>query len=75
MLEDVVQVFGGRADVPALSLTAYFGDGHRRQWDLRGTTSPPHRVSGPAGALLGWLLGRAGADELEGDVPHLPPWL
>jgi maleylpyruvate isomerase len=96
VLEDVVQEFGGREDVPALSLTAWFGNGpsepsddgpsndghvrnghsgHHRQWDLRATTSPPHRVSGAAEALLGWLLGRAGTDELEGDVPELPPWL
>ena len=95
VLEDVVQEFGGREDVPALSLTAWFRDGrgddgrgedgrgdngdgksgHHRQWDLRATTSPPHRVSGPAEALLGWLLGRAGTDELEGEVPELPPWL
>ncbi|MCI2418032.1 maleylpyruvate isomerase family mycothiol-dependent enzyme [Saccharopolyspora sp. K220] len=74
LLEDAVQQFGGRADVPALSVEVDFGD-HRRTWDLRGTTSPPSRVRGAPGPMLGWLLGRTGPELLEGDVPELPAWL
>ncbi|MDI2029664.1 maleylpyruvate isomerase family mycothiol-dependent enzyme [Saccharopolyspora sp. TS4A08] len=74
LLEDVVQFFGGRHDVPALSLEVDFGT-HRRTWDLRGTTSEPARVEGEAAAVLGWLLGRTGPEELRGDAPELPPWM
>ncbi|MBB5156651.1 maleylpyruvate isomerase family mycothiol-dependent enzyme [Saccharopolyspora phatthalungensis] len=74
LLEDAVQQFGGRPDVPALSVEVDFGD-HRRTWDLRGTTSPPSRVRGAPGPMLGWLLGRTGPEHLEGDPPGLPEWL
>lgn len=74
LLEDVVQQFGGRQDVPALSLEVDFGT-HRRSWDLRGTTSEPAKVSGEPGPVLGWLLGRTGSEDLQGDPPELPPWL
>ncbi|GAA4849117.1 maleylpyruvate isomerase N-terminal domain-containing protein [Saccharopolyspora rosea] len=73
LLEDTAQWFGGRQDVPALSVEVDFGD-HRRQWELRGTTSRPAAVRGEPGPMLGWLLGRTGADELEGEAPELPPW-
>ena len=74
LLEDVTQFFGGRPDVPALSVEVDFGT-HRRSWELRGTTERPERVSGEPGAVLGWLLGRTDADELSGDPPRLPSWL
>ncbi|PKW15631.1 maleylpyruvate isomerase family mycothiol-dependent enzyme [Saccharopolyspora spinosa] len=74
LLEDVVQQFGGRPDVPALSVEVDFGD-HQRSWDLRGTTSPPSLVRGEPGPMLGWLLGRTGPDRLDGDFPNLPRWL
>jgi maleylpyruvate isomerase len=74
LLEDVVQQFGGRPDVPALSVEVDFGD-HRRSWDLRGTTSPPSRVRGEPGPMLGWLLGRTGPQHLDGYAPELPAWL
>ncbi|MFC7343408.1 maleylpyruvate isomerase N-terminal domain-containing protein [Saccharopolyspora griseoalba] len=74
LLEDVVQFFGGRPDVPALSLEVDFGT-HRRNWELRGTTERPSRVSGEPGPMLGWLLGRTDAEELAGDAPDLPEWL
>ncbi|MGP4019564.1 maleylpyruvate isomerase family mycothiol-dependent enzyme [Saccharopolyspora sp. 5N708] len=74
LLEDAVQQFGGRPDVPALSVEVDFGD-HRRSWDLRGTTAPPSRVRGAPGPMLGWLLGRNGPERLDGDVPELPAWL
>ncbi|MEV4733408.1 maleylpyruvate isomerase family mycothiol-dependent enzyme [Saccharopolyspora sp. NPDC049426] len=74
VLEDVVQLFGGRPDVPALTLDVDFGHHHRR-WDLRGTTSRPAAVSGEPGPMLGWLLGRTGPGELRGDAPELPDWM
>ena len=75
LLEDVVQQFGGRPDVPALTVVVDF-DGRERSWELRGTTSRPRRVRGYPGAMLGWLLGRRSADRLHGDpVPELPTWL
>ncbi|MEV6232462.1 maleylpyruvate isomerase N-terminal domain-containing protein [Saccharopolyspora shandongensis] len=74
LLEDVVQQYGGRPDVPALSVEVDFGD-HRRTWDLRGTTAPPSRVRGEPGPMLGWLLGRTGSELLDGDSPNLPDWL
>lgn len=74
LLEDVAQQFGGRHDVPALSLEVDFGT-HRRTWDLRGTTSEPARVSGEPGPVLGWLLGRTGPEELRGEAPELPRWM
>lgn len=75
LLEDVVQQFGGRPDVPALSVVVDFEDGHTRGWELRSTTSKPQRVRGGPGAMLGWLLGRTGAEGIEGSVPPLPDWL
>lgn len=74
LLEDVTQFFGGRPDVPALSLEVDFGT-HRRSWELRGTTERPHRVVGEPGPMLGWLLGRGDTDELSGEPPELPKWL
>jgi maleylpyruvate isomerase len=74
LLEDVAQFFGGRPDVPALSLEVDFGT-HRRNWELRGTTEPSSRVSGAPGPMLGWLLGRTDAEELSGSPPDLPEWL
>ena len=75
LLEDVVQRFGGRSDVPAVTVVADFADGRTRSWELRGTTSVPAQVRGAPGALLGWLLGRERGEQLEGEVPDLPTWL
>jgi len=75
ILEDVVQEFGGRADVPPLCLTVPLPDGRRREWDLRGALSKRIAVSGPAGPVLGWLLGRTDGAELSGQLPALPTWL
>lgn len=74
LLEDVVQRFGGRPDVPALSVVVDF-DGRSRSWQLRGTTSKPVQARGRPGPMLGWLLGRTGPDRLEGELPALPDWL
>ncbi|MBE9375440.1 maleylpyruvate isomerase family mycothiol-dependent enzyme [Saccharopolyspora sp. HNM0983] len=74
LLEDTVQEFGGRADVPALIVTADFGD-HERSWSLRGTTTAPAHAHGPPGAVLGWLLGRGASEDIAGDAPALPFWL
>ncbi|GAB3299634.1 maleylpyruvate isomerase family mycothiol-dependent enzyme [Parasphingorhabdus pacifica] len=76
LTEDVVQQFGGRPDVPAITVTVDFDD-HRRDWELRGTTSKPVAVRGRPGPMLGWLLGRTGAERLEcgGKPPTLPDWL
>ncbi|MDA3629180.1 maleylpyruvate isomerase family mycothiol-dependent enzyme [Saccharopolyspora sp. WRP15-2] len=73
LLEDAVQQFGGRPDVPALAVEVDFGD-HQRTWDLRGTTAPPSRVRGEPGPMLGWLLGRTDAQDLQGTAPDLPDW-
>ncbi|GAA3360758.1 MULTISPECIES: maleylpyruvate isomerase family mycothiol-dependent enzyme [Saccharopolyspora] len=75
LLEDVVQQFGGRPDVPAVTVVVDFDDGRTRTWELRGTTSPPAQVRGRPGPMLGWLLGRTGPEPLEGDAPALPVWL
>ncbi|GAA2803310.1 maleylpyruvate isomerase family mycothiol-dependent enzyme [Saccharopolyspora taberi] len=75
ILEDVVQQFGGRPDVPALTVVVDF-DGRERSWELRGTTSRPSRVHGYPGEMLGWLLGRTSGAGLGGDpLPALPVWL
>lgn len=75
VLEDVAQQFGGRADVPAISLTAQFPGGRHRRWSLHRTSSKPREITGAAGPMLGWLLGRTGSQRLVGDVPELPTWL
>lgn len=75
LLEDTVQMFGGRPDVPAVTVVVDFPGGHLRTWELRGTTAPPTQVRGTPGAMLGWLLGRTGNEELEGEAPELPVWL
>lgn len=75
ILQDVVLEFGGREDVPPLCLTVRLPDGRRREWDLRGSTPKHIPISGEAGPMLGWLLGRTGGAELEGELPELPVWL
>ena len=75
ILEDVVQEFGGRANVPPLCLTVRFPQGRRREWDLRGALSKRIPISGEAAPVLGWLLGRSGGQELTGELPALPSWL
>ncbi|MEV6136505.1 maleylpyruvate isomerase family mycothiol-dependent enzyme [Nocardia sp. NPDC051990] len=39
-----------------------------------GSGSPDHTISGPASALLAWLLGRSEGAELSGALPTLPAW-
>lgn len=74
LLEDAVQQYGGRPDVPAVTVSVDFGD-HQRSWNLRGTTCRPSQVHGTPGAVLGWLLGRSRGERLTGEeVPALPPW-
>lgn len=74
LLEDAVQPFGGRADVPALTVVVDLAGGRTRSWQLRGTTSVPEQVRGAPGDVLGWLLGREHGARLEGEVPELPEW-
>ncbi|MDR7300337.1 maleylpyruvate isomerase family mycothiol-dependent enzyme [Haloactinomyces albus] len=78
LLADTVRQLAGRPDVPALTVVAEFADGTVRSWDLGVPLQRPQqgkRIHGRPGALLGWLLGRAGSGDLRGDVPDLPPWL
>ncbi|MFR9730156.1 maleylpyruvate isomerase family mycothiol-dependent enzyme [Saccharopolyspora sp. MS10] len=75
LLEDAVQQFGGRSDVPAVTVVVDFQGARTRSWELRGTTSMPVQVRGTPGAMLGWLLGRTGDEALEGAAPALPVWL
>lgn len=39
-----------------------------------GSGSADHTVSGPASALLAWLLGRSEGADLSGVLPTLPSW-
>lgn len=76
LLDDTVRQFGGRPDVPATAVVAEFDDGRTRSWALGiPQQTETRQVRGSPGALLGWLLGRAGSDRLRGTIPALPPWL
>jgi maleylpyruvate isomerase len=39
-----------------------------------GTAARSHTITGPAHALLAWLLGRSIGADLTGDLPALPAW-
>ncbi len=69
MLDRVVGDFSARADTPRLTLVGQ--DGHR--WEVRGGGQV---VSGPAPALLGWMIGRSDGSGLttDGELPRLGAW-
>jgi len=69
MLERVAGDFSTRADAPSLTLV---GNDERR-WHIR---DGGQEVSGPASALLGWLVGRTDGSGLttEGKLPTLGAW-
>ncbi|NYH78372.1 maleylpyruvate isomerase [Actinopolyspora biskrensis] len=75
LLNDAVRQFGGRPDVPPLSVTIDFDDGNSTEWEIGAPHSPRHRVRGRAGTVLGWLLGRTAPEALGESTPELPPWL
>jgi maleylpyruvate isomerase len=68
-LDRVAADFDGRADAPPLTLVA----NDERQWKVRGGGQV---VSGPAPALLGWLIGRTDGVGLttEGELPKRGVW-
>ena len=68
--DDVVRLFTGRSDVPAVTIDAALGDGRRRRWQLDGAETGPS-VHGTAPQLLAWLTGRRSGADL--DAPPLPP--
>ncbi len=69
MLERVAADFSARPDTPRLTLV---GNDERR-WQIR---DGGQEVSGPASALLGWLVGRTDGSGLttEGNLPALGAW-
>lgn len=75
LLERAIDQFRGREDVPAMRLTADFGTTQSITWKLEFDDPQPAEISGPAWALLGWLLGRTSGEELHGGLPALPVWL
>ncbi|MBB5956018.1 maleylpyruvate isomerase [Saccharothrix tamanrassetensis] len=73
-LEEVVDQFAERADVPAARLDVTLPDGRQRSWTLTGA-GEPEVVGGTAAAVLGWLTGRQSGALLNGTAPTLPKWL
>jgi maleylpyruvate isomerase len=75
MLGTAVSRLVGRPDGPSVHLTVSLPDGDERVWDLvGGAGDEPHRVSGGAAPVMGWLTGRGDGTGLDGDVPALPAW-
>jgi maleylpyruvate isomerase len=72
LLDDVVHEFGGRSDVPSLTVHATLPDGRQRTWRLNGDGGPT--VGGSGIDLLAWLTGRGDGAGLTGPLPALPPW-
>lgn len=72
LLDDVVQDFDGRTDVPSLTVDAALPDGRRRSWHVGADGGPI--VGGRGIDLLAWLTGRSDGAELVGALPTLPPW-
>lgn len=77
-LDDVVEMFAGRADTPSVKLQ---GVDTQREWELGGdpgTDTEPPTVAGPERELLAWLLQRNDGDELAvqpaGALPRPPAW-
>lgn len=68
-LDRVAADFDGRAEAPPLTLVS----NDERHWKVRGGGQV---VSGPAPALLGWLIGRTDGAGLttEGELPKLGAW-
>jgi maleylpyruvate isomerase len=69
MLHRVAGDFSVRADAPELTLVSDDG----QSWAVRGGGQ---MVSGPAAALLGWLIGRSDGTGIasEGQLPELGAW-
>ncbi|WP_035305208.1 maleylpyruvate isomerase family mycothiol-dependent enzyme [Actinokineospora inagensis] len=58
-----------------LRLVADLPDGRQRTWELPiATPTSSRELSGPAAAVLGWLMGRTPGDKLAGTPPELDAW-
>lgn len=75
MLDDAVRHFADHPDTPACAVTVEFDDNRQRTWTLGGSTVRSRQLTGRPGAVLGWLMGRTGGEQLEGGAPDLPAWL
>lgn len=82
LLDDVVSLYAGRPDVPALTVDAVLTGGRHRAWHLDGGGPDGHHPDGPgpgpvvhgtAPQLLTWLTGRGPGADLTGPTPALPP--
>lgn len=73
LLDDVVGLFAGRADVPSVTVDVSLTDGRRRTWHIEGSHDGTHTVRGTAPQLLTWLTGRGTGADLTGGTPALPP--
>jgi maleylpyruvate isomerase len=76
LLDDVVGLFAGRADVPTVTVDVALTDGRRRTWHItggNGAVDGDHTVHGTAPQLLTWLTGRGTGADLTGGTPALPP--
>lgn len=75
LLDDAVQQFAGRTDVPPLRIEAELPDGRERVWTIgESELGAPASIRGDGRELLGWLTGRASGTGLSGVLPALPPW-
>jgi maleylpyruvate isomerase len=72
LLDYVIGGFGGRPEVPRVTVDATLPDGRRRSWQLSGDGGPTAGGSGTD--LLAWLTGRGDGAGLTGALPNLPPW-
>ncbi len=68
LLDDVVGLFTGRTDVPALTVDTTLADGRHRTWRLDGAGGEAPAVRGTPPELLAWLTGRGPTP-----LPPLPP--
>ncbi|MFC5052278.1 maleylpyruvate isomerase family mycothiol-dependent enzyme [Saccharothrix xinjiangensis] len=74
-LEDAVDTYAGRPDVPAVRVSAELADGRQRSWALNAADEGSPLVGGAAADVLGWLTGRHSGERLGGAAPTLPRWL